>query len=230
MVGSSGKLWEAAFGFRLFWLLVPDLSEKHRFVVQWWPPACQPQFRCPAKQPVSSRLQKQRTKLRGHTKDKAIMQSSNQHDNHVFLPEIWRVIAGHLGMRSWARVAGICKATWHLQLDPILTEQGLAEVGIEGKYVEVFTICRLLPAILSLGTLQTLALTQSTIGKKDAQSSIWASSIASEAMKSFKLLSCDDGINSEEQIPQWLLRPCDLDTLVISLHTFGNRLDRAIPP
>lgn len=63
---------------------------------------------------------------------------------------------------------------------------------------------------------------------QDAQSSVWASSIASEAMKSFKLC-CSDDINSEEQIPQWLLMPCDLDTLVFSLKTFGNESDGAIP-
>ncbi len=133
------------------------------------------------------------------------------------------------------------------------------------------TISRLLPAILSLGTLQTLAL---RIWKKvcappihldlqallqlesvvldnlvpsslvlakgtvlhatvftlqDAQSSVWASTVASEAMKSFKLVSSSEDIITEEDIPQWLLRPCDLDTLVFTLKTFGDEEYGAIP-
>ncbi|BDA51043.1 hypothetical protein COCOBI_17-2630 [Coccomyxa sp. Obi] len=307
---------------------------------------------------------------------KDIRQSSAHHETQVLPPEIWRVIAGHLGPRKWARVAGICKATWHLQLDPVhlvqcfyewyptgrvsneryeesltwllkrassaqklevvfptFNQQATARAILESpndfrkltgldihatrtgipedaehvmmavawllgqtrelKYLHVAfdgmpylprfshirhlqiscldcNICRMLPIIASLGTLQTLELTRSRFSEidppqiipdlqalpqlqsvvlcdlvpsslmlakgtalhvtvfslRDAQSIIWDS--ASKAIKSFKLLSDKEEITSDAEISQWLLRPCDLDTLVFKLKSFGEQYIGAI--
>lgn len=57
-------------------------------------------------------------------------ENSTQYVNQVLLlPEIWRVIAGHLGPCEWARVAGMCKATWHLQLNAVTIRDRFGEVA-----------------------------------------------------------------------------------------------------
>lgn len=131
----------------------------------------------------------------------------------------------------------------------------------------MFTICRLLPAILSIGTLQTLDLSSSKFPQApkihldlqalpnlqslvcdfvpdslvlpkgtvvhvtlfsldEAQSSIWDG--VSAAIKSFEVLSENDVINIEQEIPQWLLRPGNIDTLVFHLKAFGKEDHGAI--
>lgn len=36
-----------------------------------------------------------------------------------FPPEVWQLIACQMSMTEWARVSGICRTTWELQLDEI---------------------------------------------------------------------------------------------------------------
>ncbi len=48
------------------------------------------------------------------------------------LPEdVWRNVASHMTLREWARVSGLCKSTWKLDLHSILVpEQG--SLGVQG--------------------------------------------------------------------------------------------------
>lgn len=81
-----------------------------------------------------------------------------------------------------------------------------------------------IPAYLALAKGTALHVTLQSLG--DAQSSVWTS--AGAAMKTFTLLAEDDMIESEADIPQWLLRPGGLDTLVLHLKRFGKHSTGAI--
>lgn len=73
-------------------------------------------------------------------------ESKEKCETQVLPPEIWRVIAGHLGPCDWARAAGVCKATYHLQLDPVHIKSQQCEgfsalLGEQGEFCRAATLC-----------------------------------------------------------------------------------------
>ncbi len=46
-------------------------------------------------------------------------QGKQHHSSRNLPPEIWQRIARYLGPTEWAKVAGMCRSTWRLQLDSV---------------------------------------------------------------------------------------------------------------